>query len=45
VALRLTIARRLLTGAGYDVAPAGGAIGAADPSAIRATRTDLRGAD
>ena len=45
VAVRVAIARRLLTGAGYDVAPAGGAIGAADATAIRATRTDLRGAD
>ena len=38
VATRVAIARRLLAGAGYDVAPAGGAIGAADPTAIRATR-------
>jgi acetoin utilization protein AcuC len=38
VAVRVAIARRLLTSAGFDVAPAGGTIGAADPTAIRATR-------
>lgn len=42
VAMRVAIARRLLTGAGFDVAPAGGAIGSADPTALRATRTYLR---
>jgi acetoin utilization protein AcuC len=45
VALRVAIARRLLAGAGYDVASPGGAIGAADPTALRATLTDLRGAE
>ena len=45
VAMRVAIARRLLTGAGYNVAPAGGSVGAADATAIRATRTDLRGVD
>jgi acetoin utilization protein AcuC len=43
VGTRVAIARRLLTGAGFDVASAGGAIGAADPTALRATRTYLRG--
>jgi GNAT superfamily N-acetyltransferase len=43
VSARAAIARRLLTGAGFDVASPGGAIGAADPTALRATRTDLRG--
>jgi acetoin utilization protein AcuC len=45
VATRMTIARRLLTGAGFDVASAVGAIGGADPTAIRATRRDLRSED
>ncbi len=44
VAMRVAIARRLLGGAGYNVAPAGGALGVADATAIRATRADLRGA-
>lgn len=44
VGTRNAIARRLLTGAGFDVAPAGGAIGAGDPTALRATRPYLRGA-
>jgi acetoin utilization protein AcuC len=39
--MRVAIARRLLTNAGFDVAPAGGAIGAADPTALRATRRAL----
>jgi len=43
VATRVTIARRLLAGAGYHVTPAGGSIGAADATALRATRPDLRG--
>jgi acetoin utilization protein AcuC len=43
VGVRVAVARRLLTGAGFDVASPGGAIGAADPTALRATRTDLRG--
>jgi GNAT superfamily N-acetyltransferase len=38
VAMRVAIARRLLAGAGYDVAAGGGAVGAADPSAVRGTR-------
>lgn len=38
VGIRNAIARRLLTGAGFDIAPAGGAIGSADPTAIRAKR-------
>jgi len=42
VAIRVAIARRLLTGTGYHVAPAGGAIGAADSTAIHG-RTDGRG--
>jgi acetoin utilization protein AcuC len=42
VGVRVAVARRLLTGAGFDVASPGGAIGAADPTALRATRTDLR---
>lgn len=37
VAMRVAIARRLLTGAGFTLAPAGTGIGAADPSAFRAT--------
>ena len=45
VTTRVAIARRLLSGAGYAIAPAGGPIGAADRTAIRATRKDLRGAD
>jgi len=45
VAERVAIARRLLTGAGYEVAPAGGSVGTADATAIRATRRDLRRAD
>jgi acetoin utilization protein AcuC len=44
VGTRAAIARRLLTGAGFDVGSPGGAIGAADPTALRATRTYLRGA-
>ena len=45
VAVRVAIARRLLAGAGYQVASPGGAIGAADQTALRATLTDLRGAE
>jgi len=41
VAMRVAIARRLLVGAGFTLAPAGGAIGAADPVALRARRTVL----
>jgi GNAT superfamily N-acetyltransferase len=37
VATRVGIARRLLTGAGFTVGPLGGAIGSADPTALRAT--------
>jgi acetoin utilization protein AcuC len=44
VATRNAIARRLLTGAGFDVAPAGGAVGAEDVTAIRASRRDVRDA-
>jgi acetoin utilization protein AcuC len=36
--LRATIARRLLERAGFDVQPAGGQLGRADPAAIEATR-------
>jgi hypothetical protein len=39
--IRATLARRLLSAAGFDVAPADGAIGAADPTAIRARRRSL----
>jgi acetoin utilization protein AcuC len=39
VATRMAIARRLLVGAGFTLAPAGGAIGTADPTALRARRT------
>lgn len=41
VGIRNSIARRLLTGAGFDVAPAGGAVGSADPTTVRATRAVL----
>ena len=44
VATRMTIARRLLTRAGFAVGSPGGAVGMADPTAIRARRTDLRDA-
>jgi acetoin utilization protein AcuC len=44
VAVRVAIARRLLAGAGYIIGSPGGPVGAADNTAIRATRTDLRGA-
>jgi GNAT superfamily N-acetyltransferase len=44
VGARMGIARRLLTGAGFDIGSPGGDIGAADPVAIRGRRTDLRGA-
>ena len=43
--IRTAIARRLLTGAGFDVGSAVGAIGGADPTAIRATRSALSRAD
>ena len=43
VATRVTVARRLLAGAGFEVSSPGGAIGAADPAALRGARTDLRG--
>jgi acetoin utilization protein AcuC len=43
VGIRSAVARRLLTGAGFDVASPGGAIGAADPTALRGTRAYLRG--
>jgi acetoin utilization protein AcuC len=43
VAARMAIARRLLTAAGYDVGSPGGAVGAADPTALRGTLTYLRG--
>lgn len=42
VTTRVSIARGLLSGAGYTTAPAGGSIGGADPTAIRARRTDVR---
>jgi acetoin utilization protein AcuC len=45
VATRIDIARRLLTGAGFGVTAAGGVVGAADPTAVRATRTLVRRAD
>ncbi len=45
VATRGAVARRLFAEAGFDLASPGGPLGAADPTAIRATRTDLRGAD
>jgi GNAT superfamily N-acetyltransferase len=38
VALRVEIARRLLMGAGFTPSSPGGAIGSADPTALRATR-------
>lgn len=38
VAARAAIARRILTGAGFTVGFPGGAIGSADPTALRATR-------
>ena len=38
VAMRVAVARRLLGAAGFDIASAGGAIGAADAAALRATR-------
>jgi GNAT superfamily N-acetyltransferase len=41
IAVRVAIARRLLSGAGFDVGSPGGAIGAADPTALRATRRVL----
>ena len=41
VAVRVEIARKLLTHAGFDVAPAGGEIGVADSTALRATRRVL----
>jgi GNAT superfamily N-acetyltransferase len=41
VSMRVAIARRLLVGAGFTLAPAGGAIGATDPVALRARRTVL----
>ena len=41
VATRVGIARRLLTGVGFALASPGGAIGAADPTAIRGARSDL----
>jgi acetoin utilization protein AcuC len=41
VALRAGIAREVLTRAGFDVASSGGALGAADPAAIRARRSVL----
>lgn len=44
VGIRTAIARRLLTSAGFDVSPAGGAVGSADPTALRATRAVLRDA-
>ena len=37
MAIRSTIARRLFTGAGFTTSSAGGLLGAADPSAVRAT--------
>ena len=43
VATRVTIARRLLTGAGFALTSPGGAIGAADPTAIRGLRGALPG--
>ena len=45
IGTRAAIARRLLSRAGFDISAAGGAIGAADPTALRARRTNLRGAD
>jgi acetoin utilization protein AcuC len=39
VTTRVAIARRLLSGAGYTTAPAGGWVGSADPTAIRAMRS------
>lgn len=41
VSMRVAVARRLLVAAGFDVAPAGGAIGAADATAVRATRREI----
>jgi GNAT superfamily N-acetyltransferase len=41
VAMRVAIARRLLTGAEYRVSSPGGAIGSTDPTAIRATWSAL----
>jgi GNAT superfamily N-acetyltransferase len=41
VALRAGIAREVLTRAGFDVASSGGALGAADPAAMRARRSVL----
>ena len=37
-AMRAAVARRLLTAAGFTIAPAGASIVAADPSALRASR-------
>ena len=42
VSTRVSIARRLFASAGFDVASPGGALGAADPTALRATRPNLR---
>jgi acetoin utilization protein AcuC len=42
-AMRAAVARRLLTAAGFTVAAAGGAIGVADPSALRASRIVVPG--
>ena len=44
VAVRNTIARRLLAGVGFTISATGGAVGAADPSALRATRAAERDA-
>jgi GNAT superfamily N-acetyltransferase len=41
VATRVAIARRVLSGAGFTVGSPGGAIGSADPTALRATRRAL----
>ncbi len=41
IGTRAAIARRLLVGAGFDVAAAGGAIGSADPTALRGRRSAM----
>jgi hypothetical protein len=45
VGTRTGIARRLLTEAGFGVAAAGGVVGAADPTAVRGTRSLVRSVD
>jgi acetoin utilization protein AcuC len=45
VSMRVAVARRILGSAGFDIAAATGAVGAADPTALRATRRAISGLD